>query len=59
MLTPSIECLWYVKFNTFVLSKKIVDRMNDQRTSYGAKDKLSSVQWIHIWTAIVFLVRKT
>ena len=32
--------------------------MNDQRISYGAKDKHSSVQWILIYTAIAFLVRK-
>ena len=32
--------------------------MNDQRTSYDAKNKHSSVQRIHIQTAIAFLVRK-
>ena len=32
--------------------------MNDQRTSYGAKDKRSSVQRIRIYTAIAYLVRK-
>ena len=32
--------------------------MNDQRTSYGAKDKRSLVQCIHIYTAIIFLMRK-
>ena len=31
--------------------------MNDQRKSYGAKDKCSLVQWICIKTAIAFLVR--
>ena len=33
--------------------------MNDQRKSYGTKDKRSSIQWICIQTAIAFLVRKT
>ena len=46
MLTPFVECLWYVKFDTFVWSKKIVNRMKDQRTSYGANDKCSSVQQV-------------
>ena len=32
--------------------------MNDKSTSYGAKDKHSLVQWIRIWTAITFLVKK-
>ena len=32
--------------------------MNDQRTSYGAKDKHSSVQRICIYTATTYLVRK-
>ena len=31
--------------------------MNNQKTSYGAKDKRSSLQWIRIQTAIAFLVR--
>ena len=33
--------------------------MNDQRTSYTAKDKRSLLQWIHIQTTITFLVRET
>ena len=32
--------------------------MDDQRTSYGAKGKRSSVQRIRIYTAIAYLVRK-
>ena len=32
--------------------------MNDQRTSYGTKDKRSSVQRTHIQTAITYPVRK-
>ena len=32
--------------------------MDDQRTSYGAKDKRSSVQRIRIKTAIAYIVRK-
>ena len=47
MSTPSMEYL-----------RRSVDRMNDQRIGYGAKDKRYSVQWIRIQTAIVFLVRK-
>ena len=49
MLTPSMECLWYVKF--WHLCFKLLwsmDRMNDQMTSYGAEGKHLSVQWIHI-----------
>ena len=43
-----------LNFDTFVLT----DRMNDQRTNYGAEDKNSSVQQIHVLTVITFLVRK-
>ena len=48
-LTPFMECLWYVKFLTpmhMVESRRQIDRMKDQRTSYGAKDKHSLVQQI-------------
>ena len=47
-----------LNFYTFLLSKKISHRMNDQRTSYDANNKRSLVQWIHIQTTITFLVRK-
>ena len=33
-----------LNFDTLVLARRSVDRMNDQRTSYGTKDKLSLVQ---------------
>ena len=33
--------------------------MNDQRTSYGAKDKCSLVQWICIYMQLPFLWEKT
>ena len=49
-----------LNFDTLVLARRSVDRMNDhQRTSHGTKDKLSLVQQIHIQTAIAFRVRKT
>ena len=58
-----LHLLWNVcdmlNFDTFILSKKISHRMNDQRTSCGIEDKQSSVQWICIQTAITFFVRKT
>ena len=46
MLTPCMECLWYctLNFDTFFEARRSVDRLNDQRTSYGAKDKHSLVQ---------------
>ena len=33
--------------------------MKDQKTSYGAEDKRSLVQQIHVYTLIAFRVRKT
>ena len=56
MLTSSMECLCNVKF--WHLCRRSLDRMNDRRTNYSTKNKCSLVQWISIWTAIAFLVRK-
>ena len=36
----------------------LVNRMNDQRTSYGTEDKRSSIRQIHVQTVTTFLVRK-
>ena len=54
-----MECLCYIKFWYLCFTqKRPVDRINDQRTSYGAEDKCFSLQQIHVLTAITFLVRK-
>ena len=43
---------------TTLLEARSIERMNDQRRSYGADDKCSSVQQIHVKTAVALLVRK-
>ena len=49
MLAPCMECLWY---------SLSVDRINNHRTSYGAKDKCFSVQQMRVYPAITYIVRK-
>ena len=46
MLTPCVECLWYIKFLTLLFEARSVDKMKGQRTSYGAEHTHSLVQQI-------------
>ena len=59
MLTPCVECLWYVKILAPLFeARRSVDRMIDQRASYGTEKKRSLVQQNCVYTAIAFIVRK-
>ena len=41
MLTPFVECCDMLNFDTFIYVRTSVNRMKDQRTSYGAENEHS------------------
>ena len=49
-----------LNFDTFVqVEARSVDKMNNQRISYGAEDRRSLVQQICVSTVIAFIVENT
>ena len=58
MSKPCVKCLWNVKVLTCLFQARSVDKMNDQRTSYGVVEKYSLAQQIPSYTAFAFTMRK-
>ena len=48
MLTPFVECCNMLNFDTFIYVRTSVNRMSDQRTSYGAENEHSLDRKIHV-----------